>query len=141
MPGLAFLADDAREPLEFFGDLLVETDHLVEQHSDLAILAAQILVEPDQYLNRKWPEFWLTHANIDKLWAAGIPIKWRVHTGLTHMKTLVTSTYATNGSSNFAAAWQRDDTYFISATGKPAIYQAIKNRVTGMWNDAISPCA
>src|SRR4051794_33784030 len=88
----------------------------------------QLLVEPDEYLNRKWPEFWLTHANIDKLWTAGIPIKWRVHAGLTHMKTLVTSTYATNGSSNYAASWQRDDNYFISAAGKPAIYQAIKNR-------------
>ena len=96
----------------------------------------QLLIEPNEYLNRKWPEFWLTHANIDKLWAAGVPIKWRTHDGLTHMKTLVTSTYATNASSNYAAAWQRDDDYFISASAKPTIYQAIKNRVTAMWNDA-----
>ena len=64
----------------------------------------QLLIEPNEYLNRKWPEFWLTHANIDKMWAAGIPIKWRIHNGLTHMKTLVTSTYATNASPNYAAA-------------------------------------
>ena len=95
----------------------------------------QLLVEPNEYLNRKWPEFWLTHANLDKLWAAGVPIKWRTHDGLTHMKTLVTSTYATNASSNYAAAWQRDDNYFISASAKPTIYQAIKDRVTAMWND------
>ena len=95
----------------------------------------QLIVEPNEYLNRRWPEFWLTHANIDKLWAAGVPIKWRIHNGLTHMKTLVTSTYATNASSNYAAAWQRDVDYFISATAKPTIYQAIKNRVTAMWND------
>jgi hypothetical protein len=95
----------------------------------------KLLVEPNEYLNRKWPEFWLSHANIDKLWAAGIPIKWRIHDGLTHMKTLVTSTYATNASSNFSAAWQRDDDYLISAATKPALYQAMKDRVTAMWND------
>src|SRR5215510_6516532 len=43
----------------------------------------QLLIEPNEYLNRKWPEFWLTHANIDRLWAAGIPIRQRVHDGLT----------------------------------------------------------
>ena len=95
----------------------------------------QLIIEPNEYLNRKWPEFWLTHANIDKLWAAGVPIKWRTHDGLTHMKTLVTSTYATNASSNYAAAWQRDDDYFIAKSAKPTIYQAIKDRVTAMWND------
>jgi hypothetical protein len=96
----------------------------------------QLLVEPNEYLNRKWPEFWLTHANLDKLWAAGVPIKWRIHDGLTHMKTLVTSTYVTNASSNYAAAWQRDDDYFIAKSAKPTIYQAIKDRVTAMWNDS-----
>jgi F5/8 type C domain-containing protein/phospholipase D-like protein len=95
----------------------------------------QLLTEPFEYLNRKWPEFWLTHANLDKLWAAGVPIKQRSHAGLTHMKTLVTSTYASNASSNYAAAWQRDNDYFVSAAAKPTIYTAIKNRVTAMWND------
>ncbi|RPJ78543.1 MAG: hypothetical protein EHM13_14485, partial [Acidobacteria bacterium] len=56
----------------------------------------QLIVEPTEYLNRKWPEFWLTHAYIDKLWAAGVPVKQRRHEGLTHMKMLVTSRYATN---------------------------------------------
>jgi len=95
----------------------------------------QLIIEPNEYLNRKWPEFWLTHANLDKLWAAGIPMKQRIHDGLTHMKTLVTSTYVTNASSNYAAAWQRDVDYFISAAAKPSIYQAVKDRVTGMWNN------
>jgi len=95
----------------------------------------QLIVEPFEYMNRKWPEFWLTHANLDKLWAAGVPMKQRQHTGLTHMKTLVTSTYASNASSNYAAAWQRDNDYFVPAATKPAIYNAIKNRVTAMWND------
>jgi regulation of enolase protein 1 (concanavalin A-like superfamily) len=70
------------------------------------------------------------------MWAAGVPIKQRIHAGLTHMKTLVTSTYATNASSNFGAGWQRDNDYFVSAAAKPAIYGAIKNRVQAMWNDS-----
>ena len=95
----------------------------------------RLFVEPNEYLNRVWPEFWLTHANVDKLWAAGIPMKWRLHDGLTHMKTLITSTVATIASSNYAAAWQRDQDYFMPATAKPTIYTAIKNRFQTMWND------
>ena len=97
----------------------------------------RVIVEPDEYLNRKWPEFWLTHANVDKLWAAGIPMKMRTHTGLTHMKVLITSTIATIASSNYAAAWQRDHDYFVPATAKPTIYTAIKNRFQAMWTDTV----
>jgi phosphatidylserine/phosphatidylglycerophosphate/cardiolipin synthase-like enzyme len=95
----------------------------------------RIIMEPNEYLNRAWPEFWLTHANLDKLWASGVPIKQRIHTGLTHMKTLITSTYATNASSNFSAGWERDNNYFIQAASKPAIYQAVKDRFQTMWTD------
>jgi hypothetical protein len=95
----------------------------------------RILVDPGQYTNIIWPEYWLTHANIDKLWAAGVPIRQTMHAGVTHMKTLVTSTYATNASSNFGPNWQRDHDYFVSKATKPAIYQAIADRVDAMWND------
>src|ERR1700676_2403980 len=54
-----------------------------------------------------------------------------------HMKTLVTSTYAANASSNFGPNWQRDHDYFVSAATKPAIYQAIANRIDTMWNDTV----
>jgi hypothetical protein len=96
----------------------------------------RIIMEPNEYLNRRWPEFWLTHANMDKLWAAGVPIKKRIHNGLTHMKMLVTSRYATNASSNLAAAWQRDHDYFVPAATKPAVYQAMKNRFQTMWTSS-----
>ncbi|MBS1817929.1 MAG: hypothetical protein JSU08_08375 [Acidobacteria bacterium] len=96
----------------------------------------RLIIEPDEYLNRKWPEFWITHANVDKLWAAGIPVKMRTHTGLTHMKVLITSAIATIASSNYAAAWQRDHDYFMPASAKPTIYTAIKDRFQAMWNDA-----
>src|SRR5207237_6037834 len=74
---------------------------------------------------------------VDQLWAAGIPIRQRVHAGVTHMKTLITSAYATSGSSNYAAAWQRDHNYFVSAAAKPAIFGAIRNRFEAMWNDSV----
>ena len=91
--------------------------------------SVRIILEPNEYLNKKWPEFWLTHAYMDKLWAAGVPIKKRIHQGLTHMKMLVTSRYATNASSNFAANWQRDHNYFVEKALKPALYQKLKDRV------------
>jgi hypothetical protein len=109
------------------------TDALLAKHN--AGVPIRIIMEPNEYRNRKWPEFWLTHANMDKLWAAGVPIKQRLHTGLTHMKMLVTSTVATNASSNLAAAWQRDHNYFVPALSKPAIYGAMRDRFDFMWND------
>jgi hypothetical protein len=97
----------------------------------------ELIIEPNEYRNRVWPEFWLTRANIDRLWAAGLrTIKWRNpvrHAGLTHMKTLVTSAYATNASSNYASAWQRDHNYFVPAATKPATYSAIRNQVAAMY--------
>jgi PLD-like domain len=95
----------------------------------------RILVDPGQYTNILYPEYWLTHASIDKLWAAGVPIRQTMHQGVTHMKTLVTSSYATNASSNFGPNWQRDHDYFVPRATKPVIYQAIADRVSAMWND------
>ena len=108
-------------------------DALIAKHK--SGVPVRIIMEPLEYINRKWPEFWLTHAYVDKLWAAGIPIKKRIHQGLTHMKMLVTSRHATNASSNFAAAWQRDTNYFVPAGGKPAVYGAMRDRFNIMWND------
>jgi len=96
----------------------------------------RLIVDPLQYTNNTYPEYWLTHANIDKLWAAGVPIKQRTHQGLTHLKTLITSTYATNASSNFGPNWQRDHNYFVPASTKPTIYQAYVNDMNTMWNDS-----
>ncbi len=95
----------------------------------------RLLVEPREYTNRAWPEFWLTHRNLDRLWAAGARIRQRRHAGLTHMKMLVTSAVATNASSNYAANWQRDHDYFVSASLKPAIHRAMRDRFDAMWND------
>ncbi len=95
----------------------------------------RVMVDPNQYTNIVWPEYWLTHAYVDQLYMAGIPIKQTMHQGVTHMKTLITSNYATNASSNFGPNWQRDHDYFVSAATKPAIYQAFVNNFNEMWND------
>jgi hypothetical protein len=94
----------------------------------------RVLIDPAQYTSRLWPEYWITHATIDRLWAAGVPIRQRVHAGLTHMKMLITSHVATNASSNIAANWQRDHNYFVPALTKPLVYQAMKDRFNAMWN-------
>jgi phosphatidylserine/phosphatidylglycerophosphate/cardiolipin synthase-like enzyme len=95
----------------------------------------RIMIDPAQYTDNDWPQYWLTHANIDKLYAAGVPIRQRTHAGVTHMKTLITSSYATNASSNFSANWQRDHDYFVSAATKPAIYQAFVSEFQRIWTD------
>jgi len=98
----------------------------------------RIIIEPEQYMNRAWPEYWLTHIYVDRLLAAGASVKQRAHAGLTHMKMLVTSEIATNASSNFAEFWQRDHNYFVSAALKPAIHEAMRQRFETMWNDAVA---
>jgi hypothetical protein len=95
----------------------------------------RIIIDPGQYTNNAWPEYWLTHANIDKLWAAGVPIRQRNHAGVTHMKTVITSNYATNASSNFAQNWQRDHDYFVPKATKTAVYNAFVNQFNAMWNN------
>src|SRR6266576_6613107 len=95
----------------------------------------RLIVDPAQYTSNTWPEYWLSHAYIDKLWAAGVPVVQRKHLGVTHLKTLITSNYATNGSSNWGANWQRDHNYFVPRVTKPGIYQAFVDRFAEMWND------
>jgi hypothetical protein len=107
------------------------TEALLAKHQ--SGVPVRIILEPNEYLNKKWPEFWLTHANMDRLWAAGVQMKQRVHAGLTHMKMLVTSRVATNASSNLAAAWQRDHNYFVPADRKPELHDAMRDRFETMW--------
>jgi PLD-like domain len=98
-------------------------------------VAVRLVVDKNQYTNILWPEYWLTHAYIDKLWAAGVPIIQNNHDGVTHEKTIITSTYTLNGSSNWGANWQRDHNYFIARSLKPAIWQAFQDNFNEMWND------
>ena len=110
------------------------TNALLARHA--AGVPVRVIVEPLEYRNTEFPEFWLTAANIDRLHAAGVNVKQRAHAGLTGMKMVVTSSSATNASSNFSSAWQRDHNYFVEATTKPAVYAAMRNRFQAMWNNS-----
>ena len=109
------------------------TDALIRRFR--AGVPVRVFIEPTQYRNPGFPEYWLVGAMADRLWAAGVPVKQRVHEGLTHMKAMITSNVALHGSSNFTRFWQRDHNYFISAATKPALYLAARDRFNAMWND------
>ena len=61
-----------------------------------------------------------------------------LHQGLTHIKGMITSNVALNASSNFARGWERDHNYFITASGKPLLYSAYRQRFDAMWNDTVN---
>jgi phosphatidylserine/phosphatidylglycerophosphate/cardiolipin synthase-like enzyme len=109
-------------------------DALLARHA--AGVPVRIIIEPTEYQNTRFPEFWLTRANIDRLHAAGVPIRTRAHQGLTRMTTLTTQLYTTVASSNMTSEWQRDHNYFVSPSTKSAVYTAIRNRFNTMWNNA-----
>jgi hypothetical protein len=95
-------------------------------------VSVRLVIDPVQYRNTLYPR---ASANLDRLWALSVPIKRRQHLGLTHMKTIVTSTIATNGSSNVMDGWQRDHNYFIEKALRPTLHQQLKARVAAMLAD------
>jgi hypothetical protein len=62
------------------------TQALLAKHT--AGVPVKVIVDPAQYVNSLWPEFWLTHANVDKLYAAGVPVIQRVHAGVRDQRLL-----------------------------------------------------
>jgi phosphatidylserine/phosphatidylglycerophosphate/cardiolipin synthase-like enzyme len=109
------------------------TDALINKKK--AGVPVRVFIEPTQYRNDKFPEYWLVGNEADKLWAAGIPIKIRTHDGLTHMKTLITSRSALLASSNYTKNWQRDHNYYITVAEKPTLYMSMKDEFQRMWTD------
>jgi phosphatidylserine/phosphatidylglycerophosphate/cardiolipin synthase-like enzyme len=109
------------------------TDALIKRKQ--AGVQVRVFIEPTQYRNDAFPEYWLVGNEADKLWVAGIPIKIRTHDGLTHMKTLITSRSALLASSNYTKNWERDHNYFIQVASKPTLYAQMKNEFNRMWND------
>lgn len=103
-----------------------------------ADVPVRVMVEPTQYRQISWPEYWLTGARVDQLWVAGAQIKERLHQGLTHMKVLITSQIGMVGSSNFTKNWQRDHNYFIPALQKPWLYGPLRDEFDRMWDDTVN---
>jgi hypothetical protein len=108
------------------------TDALVRRVQ--AGVPVRVVIDPVQYRSSKVPT---ASANLDRLWALSVPIKQRVHQGMTHMKTIVTSTVATNGSSNVVDSWQRDHNYFIDRALKPGLHDQLRRRVAAMYADTV----
>ena len=109
------------------------TDALINKHK--AGVPVRVFIEPTQYRNPGFPEYWLVAAMADRMWVAGVPIKKRTHAGLTHMKALITSDTAMIASSNFTKFWERDHNYFFSAAAKPSLYNGMSDRFDAMWED------
>jgi len=111
------------------------------RHTD-AIIAARgrgvpvrIIVENDQYRN---PDYLWDSWNVDRLYAAGIPLRWRGHDGQNHEKVVLL--YGQNlsifGSSNWTTASansQAEHNYF---TTKNAIFQWFAAQFDRMWHNS-----
>jgi hypothetical protein len=101
--------------------------------------AVKLVVDGNQYEGAggyAFPEYELTHYNIDRLWAAGVTnIVLSQHPwidGVSHMK-----------SSNFTQHFERDHDYFVTASGagaKPAIYNALVSCFQSMYTDTPGTC-
>jgi phosphatidylserine/phosphatidylglycerophosphate/cardiolipin synthase-like enzyme len=111
------------------------TDALIRKKT-VDNVPVRVIIEQTQYRNAAFPEYWLVGAMADRLWVAGVEVKQRVHSGLTHMKTLITSNVAMVASSNFTKNWQRDHNYLFSPASKPQLYNAMRTYVVNAWNDA-----
>ncbi len=112
----------------------VITDALVRKLQ--AGIPVRLMIEPEQYRNPDFPEYWLTGSRIDQLWRAGAQIQRRTHQGLTHMKVLLTSALGMHGSSNFTANWERDHNFFFEVGTRPALHAQLQTRFNQMWADA-----
>jgi phosphatidylserine/phosphatidylglycerophosphate/cardiolipin synthase-like enzyme len=98
----------------------------------------RIITDKDQYRNETY--FWHAY-NIDRLYAAGIPIKWRRDDAMSdedmHQKSVVlySKNLAVFGSSNWTASSsdsQREHNYF---TTKEWFVQWFKNQFERKWNN------
>src|SRR6185503_8892759 len=95
-------------------------------------VAVRMIIDRDQYRD---PKYYWDSWNVDRLHAAGIPLRWQGHTGDNHEK--LTLLYGQNvsifGSSNWttaSATSQSEHNYF---TTKNAIFQWFATQFDRMW--------
>jgi len=114
-----------------------------KRHPDALIAAkgrgipVRLITENDQYRD---PAYLWDAWNLDRMYMAGIPIRWRGHTGQNHEKVVLL--YGQNmtifGSSNWttaSATSQAEHNYF---TTKNAIFQWFSEQFDRMWNNDIA---
>ena len=110
------------------------------RHTNAMIAAMQrgvpvrIISDPFEY--RDPDRLWMAY-NIDKLWAAGIPVRVRAHAGLNHQKLVIlySQAMAVFGSSNWtspSANQQQEHNYF---TTKPWMFQWFVDQFERKWNN------
>jgi phosphatidylserine/phosphatidylglycerophosphate/cardiolipin synthase-like enzyme len=112
-----------------------------ERHTN-AIIAAQARGVPvrlisDTHEYRNVARLWHSY-NLDRLWAAGIPVRVRAHQGLNHQKSVILYGQAMTifGSSNWTSAsanQQQEHNYF---TKKPWIFQWFVDQFERKWNNS-----
>jgi phosphatidylserine/phosphatidylglycerophosphate/cardiolipin synthase-like enzyme/regulation of enolase protein 1 (concanavalin A-like superfamily) len=111
-----------------------------ERHTNAMIAALQrgvavrILSETKEY--RLPSRLWVAY-NMDRLWAAGIPMRVAVHAGINHQKLVLlhNQAMAVFGSSNWttpSANYQQEHNYF---TTKPWMYQWFVDQFNRKWNN------
>jgi phosphatidylserine/phosphatidylglycerophosphate/cardiolipin synthase-like enzyme len=111
-----------------------------QRHTNAMIAAKQrgvpvrLITENGQY---REPNYLWDSWNVDRMYAAGIPIRWRGHAGQNHEKLILL--YGQNmtifGSSNWTSASatsQAEHNYF---TTKNAIFQWFSDQFERMWNN------
>ena len=112
-----------------------------ERHTNAMIAAhargvpVRLISETYEYRNasRLWHSY-----NVDRLWAAGIPVRVRAHQGLNHQKSVILHEQEMSifGSSNWtspSASQQQEHNYF---TTKPWIYQWFVEQFERKWNNS-----
>jgi len=110
------------------------------RHTDALINARgrgvpiRLIVENNEYRD---PNYLWDAWNVDRLYAAGIPLRWRGHSGENHSKLVLLYGQRTTifGSSNWTTASansQAEHNYF---TTKSAIFQWFTTQFERMWNN------
>jgi phosphatidylserine/phosphatidylglycerophosphate/cardiolipin synthase-like enzyme len=109
------------------------TDAIIAAHN--RGVAVRLIVDDFEYRN---PLYLWDAYNVDRLYAAGIPIRWQGHAGDNHEKLVLLygQTLSIFGSSNWttaSASSQAEHNYF---TTKNAIFQWFTTQFDRMWNNA-----
>ncbi len=111
------------------------------QHTDAMIaakgrgVAIRMIVENKEYRD---PKYLWDAWNVDRLYAAGIPLRWRGHAGQNHEKLVLLygQALAIFGSSNWtsaSASSQQEHNYF---TRKSALFTFFENEFNRMWHNS-----
>jgi hypothetical protein len=111
-----------------------------ERHTDAIINAhtrgvpVRLIVDDLEYRN---PDYLWDSYNVDRLFAAGVPLRWQGHAGANHEKLVLLygQTLSIFGSSNWttaSASSQQEHNYF---TTKNAVFQWFATQFERMWTN------